>query len=293
MAFDVSSITSMIGGSGGSSGGGGGSSAGGNAMSISGMAEQDIANYLGSYLATQQEDTAIHKGMDALTTSYNKATGELQPYQAVGQMGVKRLSGIGDFSFNPQDLQNEPGYQFQLQQGQAGVNASAFAKGLGTSGATAQAMSYFNQQLAGTSYQNAYNRALSSFNTNAGLGEWETQLGQGNSNALANLDTGYGENMTNLNLQLGNVHAAGIKGAQSAADEQGAHLQQIGQMKLGDTSNQQGSPAAQTSSGSSQPLGYSSSSGGTGVTGLSLSNLSSYQYNPSAYGGGYGQGGNP
>jgi hypothetical protein len=243
-------------------------SAGGNAMSISGMAEQDIAGYIGSYAATKAEDVAIGHGMDEIRDSYKKATGRYDPYTGVGKMGVQRLSDLGNFSFNPSDLQNDPGYQFQRQQGQQGINASAFAKGIGTSGATAQAMDYFDQQLSGTAYQGAFNRTLEGYKTNAGVGEWETQFGGNVAGSLATLDQNYGENMSNLQLQRGNARAAGWKGAQQAAQSQGSHLQQIGQMDLGGSGG--------------------GSSGGSGGGGFNLSSLGSMgsqqdnQYNNSS-----------
>lgn len=70
------------------------------------------------------------------------------------------------FSFDPTDLTSDPGYKFQLQQGDQAATRSATAAGQGNSGNLDTALSQYNQGLAGTTFNNAYNRALTTFQTN-------------------------------------------------------------------------------------------------------------------------------
>lgn len=62
--------------------------------------------------------------------------------------------------------QNDPGYQFRLQQGQQALQNSAAARGGLLSGGTAKALADYNQNAASGEYGNVYNRALNTFGTN-------------------------------------------------------------------------------------------------------------------------------
>ncbi len=116
----------------------------------------------------------VNEGTDrangTLQQGYDAQVGNLNPYLTAGSTGVQKLVDYATtrpaFSFNPSDLENDPGYQFQLGQGTAAVNNSASARGLLQSGNTLQDLTKFGQGLAGTYYNDAFNRALQTFNTN-------------------------------------------------------------------------------------------------------------------------------
>jgi hypothetical protein len=161
-----------------------------NATKVAGMATdasknaQDLAG-----AATGQAQAGIDQGhTDAnnilaanhgdtsalLSGLYDDQKSMLNPYQQAGQQGITSLSSMmapgGDltkqFSFDGKDLANEPGYQFQLDQGNKALQSSAAARGALQSGGNMKAMANYNQGLAGTSFGNAYNRALTTFQTN-------------------------------------------------------------------------------------------------------------------------------
>jgi hypothetical protein len=130
------------------------------------------------YAGIGQANTAIGTGVtnantaigNASTTDagiYGDMTKGIQPYQTAGTYGLNQLqSKAGTFSFNPSDLSNDPGYQFQLAQGMKAIQNSAATRGLLQSGSTLKSTEGYAQGLAGTSFQNAYNRALGTYNTN-------------------------------------------------------------------------------------------------------------------------------
>lgn len=113
--------------------------------------------------------TAANGNLQGLLDSFNQSQ---QPYQAAGAQGASSLASYAasnpQFNFNPtqQQLEQTPGYQFQLQQGKDAIQNTASASGLGQSGSTLAALTQYGQGLAGTYYQNAFNNAQSSFNTN-------------------------------------------------------------------------------------------------------------------------------
>lgn len=134
----------------------------------------------GSSRANEAAATRAISGVEGAATNANEILGgalnpqlsRLDPYQNAGAAGANSLQTYlqgpqrPDFGFNPQDLENEPGYQFLLREGTNAVNNSASARGLLQSGNTLRDLTEFNQGLAGTTYQQAFNRALSTFNAN-------------------------------------------------------------------------------------------------------------------------------
>jgi hypothetical protein len=73
-----------------------------------------------------------------------------------------------DFSFTGKDLATEPGYQFGLNQGTQGIERGQAARGNFLSGAAMKELSRFNEDYAGTKFNDAFNRAQSTWNTNLG-----------------------------------------------------------------------------------------------------------------------------
>lgn len=94
------------------------------------------------------------------------------------------------------DAMNDPGYAFSVQQGENALQNWAAAKGTLNDSGTANALTQYGQQSAGTQYQNVWNRdfnswsannaaALSAYNTNyqtqykdpftAAYDEWQQQ----------------------------------------------------------------------------------------------------------------------
>lgn len=155
------------------------------------------------------------QGVNSATTAGQQAVsgaaGDTQPYVGAGQAGIGALADYAlskpTFSFNAGDLQNDPGYQFQLQQGQKAISNQSAATGLNQSGAALKELTQYGQGLAGTYYNDAFNRAKSSFDTNqsttlANLGAL-SQFGQ----------QGIGQNIAAQE----NVSGTGLQGASTAA----------------------------------------------------------------------------
>ena len=134
--------------------------------------------------------------------------------------------------------QNDPGYQFQLQQGEQALARGAAASGGAFSGGTMQALTRYGQNQAQSDYQNVYNNALAGYqtNVNTGLNAYNTQfnayntnqgnqynrlaslagLGQNAVGQLANAGQAAASNSTNLITQQGNAASAGALGIGSA-----------------------------------------------------------------------------
>lgn len=71
-----------------------------------------------------------------------------------------------EFNFTGKDLASDPGYQFGLNQGTQGIERGQASRGNFLSGAAMKELNRFNQDYAGTKFNDAFNRASSTWNTN-------------------------------------------------------------------------------------------------------------------------------
>jgi hypothetical protein len=162
-------------------------------------------------------------GIGALGQNYGAAINAFSPNINAGNAGVTAYGNaigangaVGSAQAQQAFLSN-PGYQFQLQQGDNAITAQDAATGMTGSGNEALALSKFNQGLAGTSWNN-YVQSLqpylgfSTANTAGQAGAYQG-LGTGLNNAYGNIgNMMYGANTSignaNANADLGNLTAS-------------------------------------------------------------------------------------
>lgn len=205
-----------------------------------------VATNVGTGAITHAVDT----GQAGLSEAQKQQLALLQPQIAAGQDSTGALqkfasSTPSNFSFNPSDLQNDPGYKFTLDQGQQAIQRSAAAGGGLFSSGTLKRLANYTTGTANQYFNDAYNRAASTFGINrqtaldrvgtlqnlANLGSTATGQGVGaigtDATQSANLGlTGAGE-VANTSLQgaqlkggfltqAGNAKAAGTLGSSNA-----------------------------------------------------------------------------
>jgi hypothetical protein len=167
-----------------------------------GITQSNAALNAGHDAALGQVDS-VKDPLKNLYGDMSKGIAGYDAYKDAGLTGLDKLkSSAGTFSFNPSDLENDPGYQFQRDQGMKALSNSYAGRGMLLSGANLKAALNYNQGLAGTAYGNAYQRALSTYNTNQQGFQNLANLGM-NANTAANsqqLQAGsiYGGQLTNL-----------------------------------------------------------------------------------------------
>lgn len=167
-----------------------------------------LVGALGSNLAAGTQAGGQIAAANTQQSMFNTINQQQQPfiqggYSALNQM-MSGLQPGGQFntSFTPQDFLNnlDPGYQFQLQTGGQALR-NADTPGVGAlSGPALKDLMSFNQGMAATGYQNAFNRWQSNTqnifsrlsgiaglgqNAAANVGASGTQLGQGIAGAQA------------------------------------------------------------------------------------------------------------
>ena len=139
--------------------------------------------------------------------------------------------------------QNDPGYQFRLEQGLKALQNSAAARGGLLSGGTAKALNDYAQNSASNEYGNVYNRALQQYllpqqnalqqygmlSGQAGSGQSATNTLSGLTSNAANNSAGILGNMANaMGQQQNNAAAARASGYVGGANAFGGALGQAG-----------------------------------------------------------------
>lgn len=156
--------------------------------------------------------------------------------------------------------QNDPGYQFRLQQGQQALEHSAAARGNLLSGGTAQQENQLAQDYASNEYNNVYNRALQQYQQNYNI----FQQNQANQfNRLAAL-SGVGQ------TTAGQLNSAGQQYANNVSNIELGTAANIGQLA-------QNAAAARGSGYLSSGAAWNNALGSLGQTAGGLANLYAMQ----------------
>ena len=168
--------------------------------------------------ATESQKAMFQQTFDAGAPYRNAgagATGKLS--DLLGTSGNTGAAGYGSLNqpFTGADYlaNKDPGYQFQLDQGQKALQNSQAAGGGVLSGAALKDLIGYNQGMASTGYQNAWNRwNAQQTNTVNRLGSL-AQLGQASSTNSATGASNFANGIANTITQGGNAQASGAVGA--------------------------------------------------------------------------------
>jgi hypothetical protein len=165
----------------------------------------------GSMISSGASKSAANDATAAQMNMYNQTRSDLQPFMQGGQNAFSALGNLMGMG-GPQasqnmlaGLQNYPGYQFALQQGQQGLDRSAASRGLLLSGGQLKDSMNYNQGMADQLFGTYFNQlnSLASTGENAAA-----QTG----NAGTSAANGMAASMQNA----GNAQAGGIMGATNA-----------------------------------------------------------------------------
>lgn len=124
--------------------------------------------------AAQLQYEEQQQALDFQKQQWEQQQQNIAPWLKQGQSAINTLGGLmGSGAFAPwtqqfqaptmQQAEQEPGYQFQLRQGEGALQNSAAASGGLLTGNTGEALQQYGQGLAQNDYQNVYNRALQQY----------------------------------------------------------------------------------------------------------------------------------
>lgn len=178
--------------------------------------------------AAELQRESAREALELQERMYEEGVARQQPYYDVGVNALRQMPGRtgampAAFQYRPDQLTQDPGYQFRLQEGLKALERSAAARGGLMSGATGKALTRYGQEAASQEYSNAYNRALTEYNAAkareaeeynrlsglAGTGGTTAQqigaAGQSYGTQAGNLLTGTATNIGNLGMQSADV----------------------------------------------------------------------------------------
>lgn len=217
-----------------------------------------------SMYSGSQQSAAAGKATNAQQGMYDQTVGKEAPFQQAGVQATGRLSellgtsgntgaaGYGSLTqpFTGADYlaNKDPGYDFQLDQGQNALQNSQAAQGGALSGAALKGLIGYNQGMASTGYNNAWNRwNTQQTNTTQRLGSL-AQLGQAAGSNSASGASTFAGGISNTITGAGNAAAASTVGAANALSSGAGNL--AGYYYLNGTSS---APAV---TAGSNPSGY-------------------------------------
>lgn len=119
-----------------------------------------------------------------------------------------------EFSFTGKDLLTDPGYKFGLDQGTMGIERGQASRGNFLSGAAMKELARYNEDYAGTKFNEGFGRALGTWNTN--LNAYDS-----NRNTIYNFLTGQSTLGQNAAARVG-------AGSQQAANAAGQNIAAAG-----------------------------------------------------------------
>jgi len=168
-----------------------------------------VSNTVSQNKASKAQQNAANQANDTATAQYNQTREDNMPFREAGLNALTKLGAAPAFSFDGSNLATDPGYQFGLQQGQRGLTNSAAARGGLLSGAALKAASQFNTDYASTKFNDAYNRALTTSNTNNNRLASIAGVGQVATNMIGQAGSLSSQQVANNQLSAGNARSSG------------------------------------------------------------------------------------
>lgn len=204
-----------------------------------------------SLLGSGKSSSASKEASAEQLAMYEQTRSDLSPYTAAGTGVLSDLTAAAKAQpstnylakaqsvmppsvMTESALQQTPGYQFQLNQGQQALQNSQAAQNGVLSGAALKSLVNYNQDYASTGYQNAYNRWLNTYNADQnayqnGYNRWLSSqqnaygqlhdmasLGQNSAAQVGNTGASYASSQANLMSNMGSAQAAGTVGSANA-----------------------------------------------------------------------------
>jgi hypothetical protein len=178
--------------------------------------------------ASKTQAGAAQQAADVQRSQFEQTREDQAPYRQAGYNALAELQRTagnvpGAFKFGAGDYQADPGYAFRLAEGQKALDRQAAARGGLISGGALRAAQRYGQEMGSQEFGNAYNRALTGYNTDVAR---ENQLynrqaalagiGQTATNLIGQAGQNYATNVGNLMTGAGAAQAAGQVGMANA-----------------------------------------------------------------------------
>ena len=178
--------------------------------------------------ASKTQSQAAASAADIQKSQFEQTREDQAPYRQAGYNALAEMQRTasnvpGAFKFGMSDFTADPGYGFRLSEGQKALDRSAAARGGLISGRALKEATRYGQDMGSQEFGNAFNRALTSYNTGVAS---ENQLynrqaglagiGQTSTNLVGQAGQNYANNAGNLMTSGAAANAAGQVGMANA-----------------------------------------------------------------------------
>jgi hypothetical protein len=178
--------------------------------------------------AASTQSAAADRAAELQNQQFQQTREDQAPYRQAGYTALGKMQNMagnvpGAFKFGNEAMYQDPGYAFRLKQGMNAMNNQAAARGGLISGNALRAAQGYGQEMGSQEYQNAYNRALTGYNTGVAS---ENQLynrqaglagiGQTAANFIGQAGQNYATNAGNMITGGAAAQAAGQVGSANA-----------------------------------------------------------------------------
>jgi hypothetical protein len=188
----------------------------GAGLMAGGMGVQGYFANKSSKKAAKAQANAMAAYLAQMSQGRDKAISYQQPYEQAGRSGLNLLQQYltGDPMATQNRLEQSPGYQFRLQQGQNSIQNLLASRGGLKSGGAMKALEEFAQGTASQEFGNqvGYLQGLAGIGQNAAtaMGNAEMMAGTNMANASQQGILGQGMAMANRDAQMGNIIGGGM-----------------------------------------------------------------------------------
>lgn len=189
---------------------------GGGGLMAGGMGVQGYFANKSSKKAAKAQANAMDAYLAQMRQGRNKAISYQQPYEQAGRSGLNLLQQYltGDPMATQNRLEQSPGYQFRLSQGQESIQNLLASRGGLKSGGAMKALEQFAQGTASQEFGNqvGYLQGLAGMGQNAATAMSNAELFAGSNMANASQQgiLGQGMAMANRDAQTGNIIGGGM-----------------------------------------------------------------------------------
>ena len=169
----------------------------GSKSSFPELSSSDVYNLLNS----ERGGSADRSELDAAKAALDAA--KAQPWKPGSDYGslLNKFTG--------QDLYDDPGYQFRLDEGRKGIENSAAARGMQLSGANLKGLNRYSQDYASNEFGQARNRFMGDQDQTYNYLTGPTQRGMASAAQSASMAQGFGNQQSNTLQGIGNARSAG------------------------------------------------------------------------------------
>lgn len=162
--------------------------------------------------AANSQSQAADRANQQASNQFDKQQAAAAPYVQSGYGALNQLNNqMPDLTrqFTMQDFHQDPGYQFNLNQGIQAMQRSAAAKGMLNSTGTMQGLNNYAQGMASNEYSNAYNRFTQSQEQRYNMLSGIAGMGNVANGQMAQVGINTSNNMNSNTIGQGNAMSAG------------------------------------------------------------------------------------